>query len=673
MPGDRSVDRALMHPGAAMGFAGGYVALAFLARDSVGPGFDSVAWPAGGVSILWLLVRQARVLSIDTALLAGVAYVANVLTGAAPDVAALFAATNVIQTVVAVLLLRRWCPTLWSCGGERPLDRPRVLAGFGAALIFALAGGAVLAVIGMTAIEGIELSIEGTLWFGRNLCSALIVVALGLLVGQRFSAPRPRPALLGDAGALEFLAATTFTVVMYVVSFTLDDLPLAFPLLAATVWFGLRFSTLLSAVHSFVIGITTVALTVNGVGPFAAVERADLGYLLAQFYVAMIVVTALSLSTGRDERQALAAELLRSQEEALYEASVRDAVIGSITEGLIVLDESGELLIQNDAAGDLLGAGPGPLTAESRHVMSSWSVDGEELSDAQRPTARALRGETVHGAEIVMRVDGQPERVLHISGIPLPRDEIRDRARALMIFRDVTSENAHRKELSMFAGVVAHDLRNPLAAIDGWTEMIADELDGGELDPDLAKEFVSRVRSSSRRMRELIRDLLAHATSGSRDLDESRVDIGALVTEIAAARHVEGHLSCEPVPLVLGDPVLIRQVLDNLIGNALKYVAPDVESEITVHGWRSGSRLVTVQVADNGIGIPAGERERIFDEFHRAHYRDYEGSGLGLSIVRRIITRHDGTIVARANPQGCGSLFEFTLPAYDENGSHPQG
>ncbi len=120
------------------------------------------------------------------------------------------------------------------------------------------------------------------------------------------------------------------------------------------------------------------------------------------------------------------------------------------------------------------------------------------------------------------------------------------------------------------------------------------------------------------------------------------------------------------MPLVLGDPVLVRQVLDNLIGNALKYVAPDVEPKIAVRGWRSGPRLVTVQVADNGIGIPAGERERIFDEFHRAHYRDYEGSGLGLSIVRRIITRHDGTIVARANPAGQGSLFEFTLPAYDE-------
>jgi len=119
------------------------------------------------------------------------------------------------------------------------------------------------------------------------------------------------------------------------------------------------------------------------------------------------------------------------------------------------------------------------------------------------------------------------------------------------------------------------------------------------------------------------------------------------------------------MPPVLADPVLVRQVLDNLIGNALKYVAPGVVPRVVVRGRRSDARLVTVHVADNGIGIPPGEQERIFAEFHRAHYRDYEGSGLGLAIVRRIISRHDGTIVARPNPDGQGSVFEFTLPAYD--------
>jgi signal transduction histidine kinase len=195
--------------------------------------------------------------------------------------------------------------------------------------------------------------------------------------------------------------------------------------------------------------------------------------------------------------------------------------------------------------------------------------------------------------------------------------------------------------------------------------MLADEIDAQTLTPELAREFVSRVGSSSRRMHQLIRDLLAHATSGQRDLEVSRVDIAELVAEVAAGRHAERHVRAEPVPPVLADPVLVRQVLDNLIGNALKYVAPGVEPQVTIRGCRSDARLVTVHVADNGIGIQPGEHDRIFEEFHRAHYRDYEGSGLGLAIVRRIVSRHDGTIVARPNPTGQGSVFEFTLPAYD--------
>ena len=666
MPGNRDVGSARLRPAATAGFAVLYLALALLSREAPGVGFDSVARPAGGLAILWLLLRQPGLAGVDTAILTVVAYAANTISGADLGVALLITATNVLQSVLAVLLLRRWCAGLWGCGGHRPLDRPRVLAPYCAALVVAIGLGALAAAVGVAAIEGGEQTSEGLLWFGRNLCSALVVVTFGLLLGQRLSSPRPRRRLLGDAGTVELVAATGFTIVMYGLAFAFEDDPLAFVLLAGTVWFGLRFSTLLSALHSAVVAFVTLGLTADGIGPFAAVARADLGYLAAQFYVTAISVTGMILATGRDERQALSAELRRSREDAEYEASVRDAVIGSITEGLIVVDETGELLIQNDAAAALLGDNARPLTTDSRFASSSWSIDGVELDASQRPTARALRGETIHGAEVVIRVEGLPERVLSISGIPLPHDEIRDRARALIVFRDVTDEHARRQELASFAGVVAHDLRNPLAAIDGWTEMIADELDAGDLDPQTAREFVSRVRSSSRRMRELIRDLLAHATSGSRDLEVCPVDVPALVAEIAASRRAEDRITCEPVPAVLGDPVLIRQVVDNLIGNALKYVAPGVEPEIAVRGHRSGSRLVAIQVVDNGIGIPAAERERVFEEFHRAHYRDYEGSGLGLSIVRRIITRHDGTIVARANPAGRGSLFEFTLPAYDE-------
>ncbi|GAB6986699.1 hypothetical protein JCM10369A_32230 [Nocardioides pyridinolyticus] len=654
-----------MRPGWTVGFAGLLVLLAAATSRAgyEGPGF-STALPTGGFAILWFLLRGARVLGVDTVLLALVAFVANLILGSEPALAGAMAGAVVVQALAAVLLLRRWCPELWGCGGDRPLDRPRLLARYGAALVLATALGAVLATVGWTLVTEEVLDLGGPLWFGRNLCSALVVVTVGLLVGERATSERPRPRLLSGAGWLELVAATLFTAGMYVLAFWFDGLPLAFPLLAATVWFGLRFSTLLSGAHSFLAGVATIFLTMSGIGPFAAVDRADLGYLLAEFYVGTIVICGLALSTGRDERQALAEELRRTRQEAEYQASVREAVIGSMNEGLFVLDDRGQVLLHNASAAALFGVAEGEVTRDELASRSNRWADGSPLLDADRPSARALAGEAVHDAEVMLSVPDQPDRVVAVSAVPLPRDA-RGRARALVIFRDATTEHARREELAAFAGVVAHDLRNPLAAIDGWTEMIADEVDSGALDAQLAREFVSRVRSSSRRMRELIRDLLAHATSSARDLEMSRVDVSALAREIAAARHAEQHVSCEAVPAVMGDPVLIRQVLDNLVGNALKYVAPGVEPCVSVRGSIEQPGFVTVRVADNGIGIPRGEEEQIFEEFHRAHHRDYEGSGLGLSIVRRIISRHDGAIVALPNPSGQGTVFELTLPAYD--------
>lgn len=666
MPGDRKTPHAIVGPVGAACFAGALVVLATITGSSGydGPGF-SVGLPTGGAAVLWFLLRGVRVVSVETLLLALVGLAGSLLLGSDPALAAAFGGAVTVQTLVAVLLLRRWCPELWGCGGDRPLDRPRALARYAGALLLGMVVGAVLASVAWAVLTGDRFDLGGLLWFGRNFGSSLIVVTFGLLLGERITSERPRPRLLSGATGLELGAAVAFTVGMYVLAFWFDDLPLAFPLLAATVWFGLRFSTLLSAAHSFVAGVAVMALTMADIGPFSDVEPATVGYLLAVFYVVTIVVSGLGLSTGRDEREALAAELRRTREEVEYQARVREAVIGSMNEGLFVLDDSGTVLLHNPAAAEIFGVDEAELSRELLATRSNRWADGSPLLDAERPSSRALAGEVVRDLEILVSAEDAPDRVVAVSATPLPRDELRDRARALVLFRDTTTEHARREELAAFAGVVAHDLRNPLAAIDGWTEMIADELDTGGLDAQLAREFVSRVRSSSRRMRELIRDLLAHATSSARDLDVSRVDLGPLVAEIVAARHAEQSVAFDDIPPVLGDPVLLRQVVDNLIGNALKYVAPGVEARIVVHGCRSEPGWVTVRVADNGIGIPAGEQELIFEEFHRAHYRDYEGSGLGLSIVRRIITRHDGTIVARSNPDGQGSVFEFTLPAYD--------
>lgn len=666
MPGDRKLPHAIVGPGGAVGFAGAVVVLAAVTSGSGydGPGF-AVAVPTGGISVLWFLLRGVRVVSVETVALLLVATAGNLALGADPALAGAFAGVVAIQTLVAVFLLRRWCPDLWGCGGERALDRPRVVARYAGALTLGMLVGAVLATACWPLLTGARFDLGGLLWLGRNLGSSLVVVTFGLLLGERITSEPPRSRLLNDATGAELVAAVAFTAGMYVLAFWFEDLPLAFPLLATAVWFGLRFSTLVSAGQSFVAGVAVMGLTMAGIGPFAAVGQETLGYLLAVFYVVTIVVTGLALSTGRDEREALAAELRRTREEAEYQASVREAVIGSMNEGVFVLDDRGNVLLHNAAAEEIYGLPEEQMTRERLTARTDRWADGSPIPPGDRPAVRALRGEAVRDLELLVRAGDQPDRVVAVSATPLPRDLMRDRARALVLLRDTTIEHARREELAAFAGVVAHDLRNPLAAIDGWTEMIADELDSGSLDAQLAREFVSRVRSSSRRMRELIRDLLAHATSSARDLDLTRVDLEVLVEEVTVARHAEKSVRCDGVPPVLGDPVLLRQVLDNLIGNALKYVAPGVEPRIVVHGSAGEPGFVTVRVADNGIGIPPGEEEQVFEEFHRAHYRDYEGSGLGLSIVRRIIVRHDGTIVALPSPDGQGTVFEFTLPAYD--------
>jgi signal transduction histidine kinase len=666
MPGSVQLPGAKPTPGTVLGLALGYVVLGLGGRATIVDGTTfALIWPAAGVAVLWFLVRGARAVSVDTALLALCTYAVNALTGAPPEIGLLLVVTNLLQTLVVVDLVRRWCPGLWGGGGARPLDAPLVLARYLAAAVLGTLLGALVGTIGIAALHGRLDGVGGALWFGRNLCGVLTITTLGLLAGQWLAGPRPRTPLVDPrpVGRAELAAALVFTAAVYSLAFALDDLPLAFPLLGATVWVGLRFPTLLGAAHSALVGAATVTLTLVGVGPFADVANPAVGALLAQSYVALVVVTALVLGTGRDERHALATELRRTEAAAVYEASLRDAIIGSMAEGLLVTDEAGEVLVRNRAAGEILDrVGIGSVGSSLPPVGATHS-DGAPVHDHERPSYRALHGETVRDLELSVTLPGGDRRIVAVTAAPLPRDEALGRARALVLCRDVTAEHTHREELSSFAGVVAHDLRNPLAAIDGWTQMIAEELDAGELSPELAGEFVARVRSASARMRDLIQDLLDHATSGSRRLSRGRVDVAALVAEVSAARDAEGLVTCGRIPVAAGDAGLVRQLVDNLVGNALKYVVPGEEPRVEVTGRVRGD-LVTVCVADHGIGLPDGEHDRVFEEFHRAHPRGYEGSGLGLAICRRIVTRHGGTILARDNPAGRGTVFEFSLPAY---------
>lgn len=639
-------------PWVALACAGVYLVAGWIGRTTVLEGTSlALVWPAAGVPLLWFLLRGASARSVDVPLLALVALLVMVLSGSGPVLAVLLALTNVGQTLLGATLVRRWSPELYGAGGVRPIDSPRVLALCMSAIGVAMAAGAVVGTLGLVVTGRDADLVTLAIWFGRNLCGSLVVVTLGLLAVQRLSVPKPRPSLLrvGSGGAVELAAASVFAVAVHAAAFVFDDLPLAFALLAATVWFATRFATLLVAVEAALAGVSVVVATLADIGPFVAVEEPVASALLAQLYVVSTLVVGLALATGRDESARLADELRTAEADAIYHGRLLDAVIGNIDAGIAVVDDLGEVRFRNTAAAVVMGEG------------RDLDAAGEIGMRLRAPVVRALGGEHVRGVELT--AGDALERVLDVSAAPLPRDGRRGRGRALLLLRDATSEHAQRTELLAFAGVVAHDLRNPLAAIEGWTDMIDEALEHGDLEPEVARRFVDRVRSSSRRMRDLIEGLLTHAQSRDRDLTTVRLDVAALVGEVARARGAEEQVHSLPVPPVQADPVLVRQLIDNLIGNALKYVEPGTPPDVRVSARVLDSGLVAVAVADNGIGLPAGEHEKVFTEFHRAHHRDYEGSGLGLAICRRIVARHGGTIRACDNPAGPGTVFEFTLPA----------
>ncbi len=232
--------------------------------------------------------------------------------------------------------------------------------------------------------------------------------------------------------------------------------------------------------------------------------------------------------------------------------------------------------------------------------------------------------------------------------------------------REAVEQQLRRREAELvgFAGIVAHDLRNPLARVLGYADFLREEaaeaLDSVQLD------FLERLCGGAQRMQVLIDDLLDYATADNRDIAHVAVDLHGLAVEVVRERVDGGPLPpvvvVDALPMVEGDPTLLRQVLDNLIGNALKYTRPGQDPFVRVSGSSPVEGWARIEVADRGIGIPEQERVGVFAAFTRAGGSEsYPGTGLGLAIVHRIVERHHGAIGIESNPDG-GSTFWFTVP-----------
>jgi PAS domain S-box-containing protein len=219
-------------------------------------------------------------------------------------------------------------------------------------------------------------------------------------------------------------------------------------------------------------------------------------------------------------------------------------------------------------------------------------------------------------------------------------------------------------ELQDFAYIASHDLSEPLRMITSYLQLLQRRYDG-QLD-ETADEFIHYAVDGADRMKALIDDLLQYSRVGSDEVQ--RVPVEADVVLGSVLRSLEGAIlergatvTHEPLGVVHGDSTQIGQLLQNLVANAIKFGRPDVPPEVRVERVPERGEWHVV-VRDNGIGIEARHAERIFKMFGRLHGREeYEGTGIGLAICRRIADRHAGRIWVESEP-GSGSAFHVSIP-----------
>ncbi len=659
-----------------------YFALGLLGRaTTVGDHPLSLVWPAAGASILVFALLPPRRWGQATVVVGVATVVLNLTTGAAGATALVFMASNLTQAATAALVLWTLWPAMRPPGPVPPIDGLRE---FWAVLAGCTSGALVAAVVGTAGrLLFLPRGDWGDLfvWWGRNAVGATIVltcVLLGLASWRRLHEQReagvdPLTALrpLVRLRALEGALLGLLTIAIYAVVFvSLPSLPVAFPLLVPTVWAGMRFSPLPVAVHSLAVSMGVVLLTVQGEGPFADARSWQDLVLISQVFLGLVFCLGMLLSLGRSERLALTHTLLSARAASESQARLLSAIIDTMHDGVTVLDEDGQILQRNPAGAQMLRLATDDVRSLDTAGFRFLTPDGRPLTREEMPWSRAIAGHSVVASDILVDFpDGAPSRTFTVSARRLPTPAPSGLRQAVVVYHDVTSDRAQRSELESFASVVAHDLLGPLAVVDGWSEMLDHDL---RMDGSLAREGaapkVDRIRTAAAGMRKLIEDLLASSTSRDPQLRTSAVDLETL-TRSVAQQHVEvtsgpvPAIEVGPLPRVHADPTMLRQVLDNLIGNAVKYVVPGQVPIVRVSGRRVDD-LVEVTVADEGVGIPADQRDRIFEAFHRAHAgRGYAGHGIGLSVCKRIVERHGGRIAARPPEGDRGTRIVFTLPA----------
>ncbi len=413
----------------------------------------------------------------------------------------------------------------------------------------------------------------------------------------------------------------------------------------------------------------------------AVVERDLTRTSVATGAVAFLSIALLFFVRAVARRDAL---MMRTEQARLA------ATLRSIGDAVIATDLRGRVQLMNPVAEDLAGmdnaqAAGRPLEEVLRiQPAASGTLDLPALlreigAGATAPARIELSGSTSPHPEATrdwilschpMLVNGKP------AGAAIGAHEVtelkqaqRNLAEANLLLERRIQERTERlaeanMELRAFAHTVAHDLRAPLRNVEGYADALLE--DESPRLSEQGRHFLARLCDAARRMDRLITELLAYSQLSRAELKLQAVDLERVAW--LALSDIETQVSssgaqveiASPLPLVLGNEAILVQVFENLIGNAIKFVASGVAPSIRIHGREDGDNAL-VWIADNGIGIPPEQRERIFGVFERLHGEEaYPGTGIGLAIVRKAMERLGGSV--RVEAAEAGTVFRLCLP-----------
>jgi PAS domain S-box-containing protein len=394
---------------------------------------------------------------------------------------------------------------------------------------------------------------------------------------------------------------------------------------------------------------------------------------------------------AEEQLAAQAEELARSRVALEAQTLMLQSVLDSIGEGLVAADEQGKFVLWNPEAEKILGPAANlPHQEWTEHYGLFMADTVTPFPSEQIPLVRALRDEASVTEMFVRNRENADGAWIEASARPR-KDKNSAVCGGVVAFRDITQRRADEREirklneeleqrvgertaqleaanheLEAFSYSVSHDLRVPLRHISGFSQMLVEEF-GPTLEPG-AQHYLDRIQAGTQQMGVLVDELLRLARLGRHALRLQPTKLNSIVAEMLAilqpqseGRQVEWVIA--DLPAVECDPGLVRQVFQNLLANALKFTRPRAHAVIEVNHKEEMDGQVVFMVRDNGVGFNMKYVGKLFGVFQRLHRaEDFEGTGIGLATVQRIVHKHGGRVWAEAELDK-GATFYFTLGA----------